>query len=86
MLAANTHVSESDFQSLSSQELENLLKDRVNLMEIFEATPSSGATVRDQITAAGFGSEVWHWFILFAILVLLAESAVARWYKAETIS
>jgi hypothetical protein len=86
MLAANTHVSESDFQSLSSQELENLLKDRVNLMEIFESTPSSGATVREQITAAGFGSEVWHWFILFAILVLLAESAVARWYKAETIS
>lgn len=86
LLAANTHVSESDFQSLSKQELEIMLKDQLYLMEVFESGSASGLNIREQVSAAGFGSEVWHWFILLAFLGLLVESAVSRWYKAETIS
>jgi len=86
LLAVNLDVSESDFRTLSIRELENILKVHFNQVTVFETGERTPDAVRAEISSAGFGSEVWYWFILLALLLLFAESAVSRWYKAETIT
>lgn len=84
--SVNLDVSESDFRSLDTQQLETLLKDQLYLGSVFEAAEQSIEDVKSEIGSAGFGSEIWNVFILLAFLFLVAESIVSRWYKAETIS
>jgi hypothetical protein len=86
LLAVNLDVSESDFRTLSNRELENILKVRFNQVAVYDTGEGSPDAIRADISSAGFGSEVWHWFILLALIFLFAESAVSRWYKAETIT
>jgi hypothetical protein len=85
-LAVNLDVSESDFRTLSLRELENILKVRFNQVTVYDTGERSPDAIRADISSAGFGSEVWYWFIFLALLLLFAESAVSRWYKAETIT
>lgn len=85
-IAVNLDVSESDFRSLSTLEIQNALANRVNLGELFDSGSVSYEAIQADIESAGFGAEVWNWFILLALFMLVAESAVSRWYKAETVT
>ncbi|KPP98687.1 MAG: Aerotolerance regulator N-terminal [Bacteroidetes bacterium HLUCCA01] len=83
-LAVNTDISESDFRALSTQELEEMLSESIALRGIYRSGESGMNALQSQITSAGFGIELWHWFLLAAFLLLLIETLVSRWYKAET--
>lgn len=83
-LAVNTDISESDFRALSTQELEEMLAGSIPLQGVYRSDETGLNTLQSQIASAGFGSELWHWFLLTAFLLLLTETLVSRWYKAET--
>jgi hypothetical protein len=85
-LAVNLDILESDFRTLPLRDLENLLINHVNSSSVFAADEQGLEQLQSRIEAAGFGSEMWNWFILLAFIVLLAETVLSRWYKAETIT
>jgi len=37
------------------------------------------------LKAASVGKDIWYWFIILAIILLVTESLVSRHYKAESI-
>lgn len=86
IIASNFDISESSFDALSISDIEGNLKEIFVQLEVFEVGGSSINLVQNEIASAGFGIEIWYWFVLFAIMLMLLESAVSRWYKAETIT
>ena len=85
-IAANFHISESDFYTLSEDNASELLADKFNQLEIFGQDDQSFKEIQASVGSAGFGSEIWYWFILAAIILMMLELAISRWYKAESIS
>ncbi|MFU8860507.1 MAG: BatA domain-containing protein [Cyclonatronaceae bacterium] len=83
VMAVNQDISESDFSTLTPVEFENVLKEYVDVQNVI----MSGGMTTDQLLAsiqsAGFGSEVWYWFIIAALICLIAESILSRLYKTE---
>ena len=79
--ALNLPQSESVFSSQISGDSEIL--DNINIVD-------SGTLTSEQITSeirsSGFGKEVWHWFMLAGFLLLITESLVSIFYKAETVA
>ncbi len=83
-IAVNQNIYESDFTTLTEQELVDILNKHfrsVNVREIIEG----GSDVSGQFQAAGADREIWYWFIFAALFFLLTESFVARLFKAESI-
>lgn len=79
--ALNFNPSESIFNSESSIESEIL--DNINIVDAGSLTSEQ---VSSEIKTSGFGKEIWHWFIIAGFLLLVTESLVSIFYKAETIS
>lgn len=86
MLAVNFDIIESDFRALSTSDITSNLTETFDQLEVFDVSGSSLNTVQNEIFSAGFGIEVWYWFIILAIALMILESIVSRWYKAETIT
>lgn len=85
-IASNFDISESDFYSLSDDNTFEILSQHIEQFQVFGLKESSYEQTLDSISASGFGSEIWSWFIILAILLLILELAISRWYKAETIT
>src|SRR5690606_37913771 len=85
-IAANYHISESDFYTLSEDNTTELLAEKFKRFQIIGQNDQSFQEIQTRIRSAGFGSEIWYWFILMAIILLMLELAISRWYKAESIS
>lgn len=86
LLAVNFDIIESDFRALSTSDITSNLTETFDQLEVFDVSGSSLNTVQNEIFSAGFGIEVWYWFIILAIALMILESIVSRWYKAETIT
>lgn len=80
-VALNLDQSESIFN------LKNIpttsLKDNINIVD---AGLLNSEEVSSQIRTSGFGKEIWYWFMLAGFLLLVTESLVSIFYKAETVS
>lgn len=85
-VAANFDISESDFYTLSDDSTLEILATKSESVQIFGQNDRSLSEVQQQLRAAGFGAEIWYWFVLAAIILLMIELAISRWYKAETIT
>lgn len=85
-VAANFDISESDFYTLSDDNTFEILATKSESVQIFGQNDRSLSEVQQQLRAAGFGAEIWYWFVLAAIILLMIELAISRWYKAETIT
>lgn len=85
-IAANFHISESDFYSLSVDNNSELLAEKFNQFEIFGQKNQSLEEIQAIVGSTGFGSEIWYRFIMAAIILMMLELAISRWYKAESIS
>jgi hypothetical protein len=85
-IAANFDISESDFYTLSDDNTIEILASKSESLQVFGQDNSSLTDVQQQLKAAGFGAEIWYWFILVAFILMIIELAISRWYKAETIS
>lgn len=82
-VSVNQHAMESDFHALSNRRLEELLQSNFNSVTVRKVIGSE-SEVAEQMQRASFGYEIWYWFIIFAIFLLLTETLVARLFKAET--
>lgn len=85
-VAANFDISESDFYTLSDDNTIELLASKSSSVHVFGQENRSLSQVQQELRTAGFGAEIWYWFVIVAIILLILEIAISRWYKAETIT
>ncbi len=80
-IAANLPISESKFETFGREELLKI----VSPFNLVDAGNLNEKQLTDSIGSSGFGTEVWHWFMLAGMVLLITESLVSTFYKAETI-
>lgn len=80
--ALNLSTDESEFitaeNEISNTEMEHIA--------IVQAGELSDTEIASAIKTSGFGKEIWHWFMLAGLLLLITETLVSTYYKAETIT
>jgi hypothetical protein len=74
---------ESILNSLTEQNLTDNMSMFLSSVTIVEAGAQNVQLERER-ELASFGREIWYWFVLIAIILLLLELLVSRYYKAET--
>jgi len=79
--AVNLSKSESSFNS--ERGLNPEVSDMINIVD---AGALTSAQITSEIRTSGFGKEIWHWFMLAGFLLLVTESLVSIFYKAETVT
>ncbi len=79
--AMNLIQSESQFSQPNSVETES--NGNINIVDAGSLT---SAEITSEIRTSGFGKEIWHWFMLAGFLLLITESLVSIFYKAETVN
>jgi len=83
-VAVNLPSGESVFNSAAA-ESENLvtnIKDKLNA-NVIETVNISDVEIQRTLQKAGYGREIWQWFMWAAFILLLTESAVTIWFKTE---
>jgi hypothetical protein len=80
----NSDRSESIFNIFDENDLENLTEGADILW--VEAGEVEENELQERITSTGFGREIWSWFMIAGLFLLVMESVVSRWYKAESLS
>ncbi|CAN5468846.1 BatA domain-containing protein [soil metagenome] len=83
--AVNLSTMESSLIALNQQELERLLGSIFQNYSI-QLLEGDRELLISELEMASLGKEIWYWFIILAIILLLTESMVSRHYKAESIT
>lgn len=84
LYSVNQHAMESDLNSLNESQMVQLFENYFANVQHNRVT-SDKEEILAELEAASFGKEIWYWFIIFSIILLLLESTVSRLYKAESI-
>lgn len=82
--SVNQNAMESILNSLNRTEIENNLESVFENLSVIRADENRESFYSD-LESASFGKEIWFWFIISAIILLIAESIIARLYKVEII-
>ncbi len=82
LFALNLSKQESDFEPVSPVGLDSLLGNQINVSGFVNMYESGGDA--SALNSAGMGREIWHWFIWAALILLMAETFISRWYKTES--
>ncbi|MDZ7771365.1 MAG: BatA domain-containing protein [Balneolaceae bacterium] len=85
-VAVNLDIMESRFATLGEQQLRSYYGEQAAVSGVISAEELSADQLDAQLRSAGFGREIWNWFVWAALLLLLTESLVSRLYRAETLS
>lgn len=85
LYAVNQNAMESSLRSLDEVEINSILSS-VFLNYSVQMVDGDRELLISELETASFGREIWYWFIIVAIFLLLTESIVSRHYKAETIT
>lgn len=80
-VAVNQNISESDFKTLEIQELDDIFNAHLNVHRVVSLQGTTENEIGSRIGAAGTGREIWNWFIILAICLLVSESIVAKMLK-----
>lgn len=80
-VAVNPDIMESNFATLKNTEVVKKVNDLLYNHSIVNVGQSRQAGVDKAIGTAGYGKEVWYWFLWLALLTLLSESIISRSYK-----
>jgi hypothetical protein len=83
-VALNTPAEESNLETVSKDDIGAYFTGDLQTSEPIELD-EMGNDYQDYFESAAVGREVWHLFLLFGILLLMAESFISRWYKAENV-
>ena len=83
--AVNQNAMESSLISLSEEELEQMFSSLFDNVQTISPDGNIEGLI-SELETASFGREIWHWFVILAISLLLLETIISRHYKAETIS
>lgn len=85
-IALNLPTMESDLSTLDNSALQSWVG-RTNVVNsIVDVTKLQNETKLQRLNEAGFGKEIWYWFVLTAVLILIAETVISKKLKAEKIS
>jgi hypothetical protein len=76
MLALNLARTESDLRHYTAQEMRGLLRERG--LSSFRVVEGDGADLSLRLATLDEGQKLWKWFILLALLALLAETLLLR--------
>jgi len=82
--SVNQDAMESLLNSLNKTEIENRLETVFENLSVIQSGDNS-QTFYSELESASFGKEIWFWFIIAAVILLIAESFIARLYKVEII-
>lgn len=82
--SVNQDAMESILISLNRTEIEDTLDSVFENLSVIRADANRESFYSD-LESASFGKEIWFWFIISAIILLIAESIIARLYKVEII-
>ena len=85
LYASNLNAIESRLESFNKQELNELLS-RLFIKNNVRFFLGDRQERKAGIKAASVGKDIWYWFIIAAIILLITESFISRYYKAESIS
>jgi len=84
LFASNLNAMESQLESFNEQELTELLSTLFINVDV-KSSQSNRQQRLAGLKAASVGKDIWYWFIILAIILLVTESLVSRHYKAESI-
>jgi len=77
---------ESDLSTLSNSDMQSWVS-RTNIVNSFvDVTELQSEKKLQKLNEAGFGKEIWYWFIIIAVLILIVETVISKKLKAEKIS
>lgn len=82
--SVNQNAIESDLNSLTPEMISKKMGTLFNSVSVVMAG-SGNSGLENELELASFGREIWYWFVLIAIILLLLELLISRYYKAETI-
>lgn len=85
LFSVNQDAMESSLKTLGQAEADELFSKLFVNRRVQLDGGNLDETLAD-LQSASFGKEIWFWFIMTAILLLIAESLVSRIYKAESIA
>lgn len=85
LYASNLNAMESNLVTLNTADLTSELSTLFNTVDVRVAGSSEQGQIAG-LQSASLGKEIWYWFIILAIILLLTESIISRHYKAESIS
>jgi hypothetical protein len=77
VMAFNDNRSESDLQYYTPAELNKIIPEKGNVIE------AKNASVKDIVSQADFGVQLWKLCIILALTFLAAEILLTRYYKAD---
>ena len=85
-IALNQDIMESDFTALSKVEVEKYLDKYLNVNTVVFTNSHSRDQWSQRLTGAAMGKELWNWFMWLGLLLLILETVISKWFKAETIT
>ncbi|MTI86846.1 MAG: hypothetical protein FH748_02630 [Balneolaceae bacterium] len=84
IVSVNMENTESGFAEMTEENFETTFPN--TNVALVDAANVGDEELEREIQASGFGQEIWHWFMLAGLLLLVTESMISIWYKAETVS
>jgi len=84
-LAVNLPVEEYDFRTVASADWGTYFKGKLTPGAIQTWDAQSTFSYQEYFRMAGLGREIWYIFLLLGIMLLMLESFISRWYKAENV-
>ena len=84
LFSVNQNAMESNLNSLTEERIAEKMESLFSSVSIVEIG-SDHSELESELELASFGREIWYWFVIIAIILLLLELLVSRYYKAETI-
>ncbi|MDI6401783.1 BatA domain-containing protein [Balneolaceae bacterium ANBcel3] len=82
IIAINQDISESDFRSLSNEEIQNILiSSEVPAAGVLSVSGLNEAELKSAVTSASFGREIWTFFIWLALAFLVLECIISIGHK-----
>lgn len=82
--SVNQNAMESQLNTLGVTDIKELFDDYFVSVTVTESG-SEREVLLARLQTESFGREIWFWFIITAIILLITESLISRLYKAETI-
>jgi len=83
LFSVNQNAMESILGSLNEDQLTESISTLFSNVYVVEDGVDN-AQLENELELASFGREIWYWFVLIAIILLLLELLVSRYFKAET--
>ena len=80
-IAVNPDIMESNFATLKNTEVVKKVSDLLYNHSIVDVSQSGQAEIDKAIGTAGYGKEVWYWFLWMGLATLIMESIISRSYK-----